>query len=88
MSFKYITYLQLWQTFCSAERDQLCNFVRGNYEEHFCENILNLNQRLMRCRLNVFLFLDMAAILFDGSGTICAILVVGIMGCSCENALN
>ena len=41
MSFKGISYLKLWQPFCSAEFNQFCNFGRGYYEEQFCEIILN-----------------------------------------------
>ena len=41
MSFKYIPYLELWWSSCSAERDLLDNFDRKHYEKHFCEIILN-----------------------------------------------
>ena len=44
MSFKDISYLELWQPFCSAEWNHLCNFDRRYYEEQFCEIILNLDQ--------------------------------------------
>ena len=30
-----ISYLEPWQPFCSAERNHLCNFTRGDYEEQF-----------------------------------------------------
>ena len=44
MSFKDISYLELWQTFCSAEQNHyLCNSGRGYHEEQFCEIILNLD---------------------------------------------
>ena len=33
MLFKDISYLELWQPFCSAEQNHLCNFGRGCYEE-------------------------------------------------------
>ena len=33
MSFKDISYLELWMSFCSAEQSQMCNFGRGNYFE-------------------------------------------------------
>ena len=33
MLFKDISYLELWQPFCSAEQNNLCNFGRGCYEE-------------------------------------------------------
>ena len=29
MSFKVISFLELWQYFCSAEHNHLCNFGRG-----------------------------------------------------------
>ena len=34
--------------FCSAERNHLCNFERGYYEEQFCEIIMNLDQSFRR----------------------------------------
>ena len=46
MLLKYISYLELWQPFCSVERNQLCNFGKGYNEEQFCEIILNLGQFL------------------------------------------
>ena len=42
MPFKGISYLELWQTFCSAEHNHLCNFSSGYNQEQFCEIILNL----------------------------------------------
>ena len=42
MSFKYISYLELWRTLCSAERNHLSNFCREYQKEQFCEIILNL----------------------------------------------
>ena len=44
MMLKDISYLELWQHFCPAERPHLFNFGRGYYEVHFCEIILNLDQ--------------------------------------------
>ena len=41
MLFKDISYLELWQPFCSVEQNYLCNFNRGYYEKRFCEIILN-----------------------------------------------
>ena len=69
MLFKDISYLELWQPFCSAEWNHLCNFGRGyheeqfskkilnldHYEEHFCEMIFILDQWLRRCHLKTFL---------------------------------
>ena len=44
LPFKGISYLDIWQPFCLAYCNHLCNFVRGYYEEQFCEIILNLGQ--------------------------------------------
>ena len=43
MSFKGISYLELWWPFCSAELNHLCNFGRRRHEEQFSEIILNLD---------------------------------------------
>ena len=48
MAFKDISYLELWRPFCLAERNHLCNFGRGYYEEQLWEIILNLNQWFRR----------------------------------------
>ena len=47
MRCKDISYLELWQPFCSAEQNHLCNFGKGCYEEQYCEIILNLGQMLI-----------------------------------------
>ena len=47
MPLKGISYLELWQPFCSAEHNHLCNFGKG-YEEQFCEIILKLGQWFRR----------------------------------------
>ena len=58
----------IWQTFCSAECNSLCNFGRGYYEEQFCELILNLGQWFRsRCRLKDNLSGALAALLFGGA---------------------
>ena len=68
MSFKSISYQDIWQSFCSAECNHLCNFGRGYYEEQFCEIIVNLGQWFRRrCRLKDFLSGALAAFLFDGA---------------------
>ena len=64
--FKDISYLELWQSFCSVEQNHLCNFGRGYYEEQFCEIILNLDQWFRRCHLKDFLSGALAALLFGG----------------------
>ena len=43
MSFKDISFLELWCPICSAERNQLCNFGRVRHQ-YFSEIIVNLNQ--------------------------------------------
>ena len=65
MLFKGISYLELWQPFCSAEHNHLWNFGWGYYEEQFCEIILNLGQRF-RC-LKDFLSGALAALLLGGA---------------------
>ena len=44
MLFKDVSYLELWQLFCSTEWNHLCNFGRGYYEDDFSEIILNVGQ--------------------------------------------
>ena len=44
MSFKVISYLELWRPFCPTEWNHLCNFGKGHFEQKFCEIILNLDQ--------------------------------------------
>ena len=68
MTFKGISYLELWQPFCSAECNHLCNFGRRYYEEQFCEIILNLSQWLRRCHLKDFLSGALAALLLPLMG--------------------
>ena len=53
MLFKDISYLELWQPFCSAERNNLCNFGSGYLEEQYCEIILNLDLWFRRCHLKI-----------------------------------
>ena len=80
MHFKDISYLELWGPFCSAELNHLCNFGRKHHEEQFCEIILNLDQWFKRrCCLKIFLIWSSGCPFVQRSGTICAILVEGIM---------
>ena len=37
LPFKVISFLELWQPFCSAARNHLCYFGRVCYEKTFCE---------------------------------------------------
>ena len=67
MSFKGISYLELWQPFCPAERNHLYNFGRGYYKEHFCGIILSLGQWFKRrCCLKDFLSGALTALLLNG----------------------
>ena len=67
MVYRFL-YLELFQPFCSAERNHLCNFGRRCYEEQFCEIILNLGQCFRRrCRFKDFLSGALAALLFIGA---------------------
>ena len=80
MSSKDISYLELCLPFYSAEQNYLCNFGRGYYEVQFCKFILNLDQWFRRrCILKIFLFWSSGGPFVQRSGTICAILVEGIM---------
>ena len=56
MSFKDMSYLELWPSFCPAEWNHLYNIGRKHHEEQSCEFILNLDLLFSRKgRLNVFL---------------------------------
>ena len=68
MSFKDISYLELWQLLCSAGRIHLCNFGREHHEEQFCEIILNLDNWFRRCHLKDFLSRALETLMFDGAG--------------------
>ena len=78
MSLNDISYPELWQPLCSVEWDHLCNFSRWHHEKQFCEIILNLDQ-WFRCPLKIFLIWSSGGPFLKLSGTICAILVEGIM---------
>ena len=68
MSFKGISYLELWQSVCPIEGELFVQFGRVNQEEQFCEIILNLNQWFRRrCRLNTFLIWSSGGSLFGGA---------------------
>ena len=67
MPFKGISYLELWQPFCSVERNHLCNFSRGYYEDKFCEISLNSGLKFRRrCSLKDFSSGALGALLFSG----------------------
>ena len=80
MSFKDISYLELWWPFCSVEQNHLCDFGRGHHEEHSYYVIWNLDQLFRRrCGLKMFLIWSSGGPFVQRSGTICVILVKGIM---------
>ena len=56
MSFKDISYLELWQPMCSVDWNHLYTIGRRHHEKQSCKNILHLDQWFRRkCRLKVFL---------------------------------
>ena len=67
MPFKGISYLELWQPFCSVECNHLCNFGRGYYEEQFCAIILNYGGSVVQEKTSLKDFLSGAVVvpLFD-----------------------
>ena len=80
MSFKDISYLELWSPLCSVDQNHLCNFGRKHYEEQFCEIILNLDHGFMRkCHLKVFLIWSYGSPFVQLSGINGVISVEGIM---------
>ena len=70
MSFKNVSYLELWQPLCSVGWNQLCNIGKRHNQEQSCEIILDLDQR--------FRSSDIPSV--QWSRTIYAILKEGIMG--------
>ena len=62
-----ISYLELWQPFCSEERNHLCNLVENVMRNIFYEIILNLGQWFRRCHLKDFLSEALVALLFSGA---------------------
>ena len=86
MPFKDISYLELWQPFCSAEQYHLYNFGSGYQEERICEISLNLDQWFRRrCLFKIFLIWSSYGPFVKQSETICANLVEGIMT---NNSMN
>ena len=62
MSFKDISFLELWSPLCSVECNHLCNFGRRHHEELFREIIFDLDQWFRRrCRLKIFLYRALVA---------------------------
>ena len=66
MSFKDISYLELWQPLSSVDWKHLCNFGRRHHEEQSCELILNLDQWFRsKCCFKVFLIWSSDSPLFS-----------------------
>ena len=81
MPFKGISYLELWQPFCSAGHNHLCNFGRGYYEEQLCEIHFNFWSVVQEEMSSIrFLIWSSGCPPDRWSGTIYAILEEGIMG--------
>ena len=79
MTLKDISYLELWQSLYSVERNHLCNRGRRHHEEQFCKIVSNLDQWFRRCRLKLFLIWSSGCSFVLWSVIICAIFVKGIM---------
>ena len=80
MSFKDTSYLELWRPFCLAEWNFLYRFVRGYHEERLRKISLKLDQwSSRRCYLNISPFYGFGSLFVQRSGTICAILLKGII---------
>ena len=81
VSFKDISYLELWQPLYSADWNHLSNGGRMHHEEQFCEFFLSFDQWFRsKCRLKVFLIWSSGSPFAQRSVTICAILEEGIIG--------
>ena len=79
MSFKDISYVELWQSLCSVDWNHLCNIGRRHHEEQYCEIILKFDPWFRRkCRLKVFLIWSSGSPFVQWGVTVCANLVEGI----------
>ena len=79
MSFKDISYQELWQPLCSVGWNNLCNIGRRHHEEKPCEIILYFDQWFRRKgRLKVFFIWSSGCPFVQRSVTICAISVESI----------
>ena len=68
MSFKDISYLELWRLFVLRSGTICAISVEGYWyhEEQFCEIILNLDLLLRRSSLKYFLYRALASLMFSG----------------------
>ena len=70
MSFTDISYLELMWPFCSVERNHLCNFGKGLYEEQFFAIIKNLDQWFRRrCLFKDISYLEGVCVCGGGGGS-------------------
>ena len=66
MLFKDTSYLEIWQPFCSADRNHLCKFGRRHHEKQFYEIILNFGPVVQEeMHFKVFLYGALTALLFS-----------------------
>ena len=81
MSFKDISYLELWRPFLfSKERNHLYDFGKGSYKEQLSEIILKFGPVVREGVIKThFLSRALANPLFGGAKPFVAILVDGIM---------
>ena len=80
MSFKDISYLQLWWPICLTEWNHLCKCGRGHYEGPLNEINSNLDKWFKRkFYFKIFLIYSCGGIFARWSRAICAIWVEGIM---------
>ena len=80
MLFKGISYLKLWQPFCSVERNHLCNFSRGYPEGLFCDFFEFGSVVQEEMSIKIFLIWSSGDPRVRWNVTIYAILKEGIMG--------
>ena len=68
MSFKAISYLELWWPLRSEELAYLCSVGIKHNTEHFCEFVLKLDQLFRRRRLyKIILNAGSGGLLFGGA---------------------
>ena len=69
MSFKDISYPELWQPLCSVEQDHLCNSIEGIMRNNYVMLFLNVDQWFRRrCHLKIFLIKSSDTIVRFGRG--------------------
>ena len=80
MPFKGMSCLELWQPFCSMERNYLCNVGGRYYEKRYNEIILNFGSVVQEeMSSKIFLIYSYCGPPFQWSETIYAFLKEGIM---------